>query len=83
MYHDAFDASKDAKKEGAERVDEPWWKWRDSLPCFEGETSSIVCHERWVLDGGKPLGLSVIPWEHAPRGLTDREGDDLYERAQG
>jgi cardiolipin synthase len=64
LYHVPFDPEKEASREGAERLeqqlDEPWWKWHDSLTRFEGPIARELdraFHERFVLDGGKDFEL--------------------------
>lgn len=66
LHHDAFDPSKDARAEAAERKRhgqrEPWWKWHDSLTRFEGPVVQRIeeaFHERWLLDGGEPYESSA------------------------
>ncbi|HET8934729.1 MAG TPA: phosphatidylserine/phosphatidylglycerophosphate/cardiolipin synthase family protein [Polyangiales bacterium] len=82
MYHVPFDPRKEAKIEGEERkqqeLNEPWWKWHDSLTRFEGPIVSDLeraFHERFVLDGGRDFALdeasAVAP--ASERGFPIRE----------
>ena len=76
MYHEPFDPTKDARVEGEERktagLPEPWWKWHDSLTCFEGPIAVSLerhFHDRWVLDGGADYTpIPVTPGARPPRG---------------
>ncbi|MEO7110930.1 MAG: phosphatidylserine/phosphatidylglycerophosphate/cardiolipin synthase family protein, partial [Polyangiaceae bacterium] len=59
MFHVPFDPDKNAKIEGDDRkqagLNEPWWKWHDSLTRFEGPIAHALdhhFHDRFVLDGG-------------------------------
>jgi cardiolipin synthase len=74
MHHVPFDPHKDARQEGEERqragLNEPWWKWHDSLTRFEGPIAADLdraFHERFVLDGGRDFALP-IPVESASTG---------------
>lgn len=65
LYHVPFDPTKEAKQEGSERLEqqlnEPWWKWHDSLTRFEGpivRELERAFHERFVLDGGVDFELA-------------------------
>lgn len=77
MYHVAFDPTKDAREEGAERkqagLSEPWWKWHDSLTRFEGPIAVALdrhFRERWVLDGGDDIPPTpTVPGKLPPRGV--------------
>ena len=67
LYHEPFDATKDAQEEGEERkqagLAEPWWKWHDSWTRFEGDIATeLECffHERFVLDGGADYQLEPV-----------------------
>lgn len=65
LHRVAFDPDKDAKLEAEERkrggLEEPWWKWHDSLTRFEGPIAAELerhFRDRWLLDGGAPYELS-------------------------
>jgi cardiolipin synthase len=66
MHHVAFDPGKNAEREGEERkkagLEEPWWKWHDSLTRFDGPIAAELdraFHERFVLDGGRDFELPI------------------------
>ncbi len=81
MYGEPFDPTRDARVEGEERkaarLPEPWWKWHDSLTCFEGPIAVAIeahFHERWVLDGGAAYPpIPVTPGVRPPRGRPVRD----------
>ncbi|HET9934719.1 MAG TPA: phosphatidylserine/phosphatidylglycerophosphate/cardiolipin synthase family protein [Polyangiaceae bacterium] len=83
LHHDAFDPSKDARVEAAERKArsqrEPWWKWHDSLTRFEGpivQRLEAAFHERWSLDGGEPYESESVAG--ATRAAESPRGFRLY-----
>lgn len=81
LFHVPFDARKDAREEGQERMlahlPEPWWKWHDSLTRFEGPIALELEHhfrERWLLDGGGEYEPpAALPASAAPIGMPVRQ----------
>ena len=77
MHHVPFDPALDAEAEGEARqkagLDEPWWKWHDSLTRFEGPIAQELekhFHERFVLDGGQHYEISpALSSSEAPLGF--------------
>ncbi|GAC1339137.1 MAG: hypothetical protein NVSMB23_07740 [Myxococcales bacterium] len=74
LFHHPYDPRIDARDEAAARarqgLDEPWWKWHDSLTRFEGPVAEVLdghFRDRFLLDGGAPYDpLPPGPGEGGP-----------------
>jgi cardiolipin synthase A/B len=88
LFHHPFDPLIDARAEATLRVrqglDEPWWKWHDSLTRFEGPVAQVLdshFRDRFLLDGGMPFEPQLPeppePPDGPPRGLPIERAEVL------